>query len=67
MVSSHMDTLRQGNHPQHVKTAENTQLTLKRILKERPSHNNRRRQFFDSTNKTMKQLNDGDTTYGDTV
>ena len=32
------------------------------------SLNNRKRQFFGSTNKTMKQLlNDGDTKYGDTL
>ena len=35
---------------------------------ERPSLNIRRRQFFGSANKTMKQLlNDGDTAYGGTV
>ena len=34
---------------------------------ERPSFNKRRRQFFGSTIKTMKQLNDGDTIYGDTL
>ena len=63
-----MDTICQGSNPQHVKTGEDTPLTIKRILTERPSLNNIRRQFFGSTNKTMKQLlNDGDTTYGDTL
>ena len=47
---------------------EDTPLTIKHILTECSSLNNRRRQFFDSTNKTMKQLlNDGDTTYGGTL
>ena len=45
-----------------------TPLTIKRILTGWPSRNNRRRQFFGSTNKTMKQLlNGGDTTYGGTL
>ena len=53
--------------PQNVNTREDTPLTIKRILTERSSLNNRRRQFFGS-NKTMKQfLNDGDTIYGDTL
>ena len=57
----------QGNNPQHVKSGEDTSLTIKRIQTERSSVNDRRRQFFGSTNKTMKQLlNDGNTTYGDT-
>ena len=47
---------------------EDTPLTIKHILTECPSLNNRRRQFFGTTNKTMKQLlNDGDTTYGGTL
>ena len=47
---------------------EDTPLTIKRILLECPSLNNRRRQFFGIINKTMKQLlNDGDTTYGGTL
>ena len=63
-----MDTLCHGNKPQHVKTGVDTSLTIKRILTERPSLNNRKRQFFDSTSKPMKQLiNDGDTTNGDTL
>ena len=62
-----MGTICQGNNPQHVKTGENTPLTIKHILTERPLFN-RKRQFFGSTNKTMNQLlNDGDTTYGDTT
>ena len=48
--------------------AENTPLAIKRILTERPSLSNRRRQLFGSTNKNMKQLlNDRDTTYGCTL
>ena len=51
-----------------MKTGEDTPLTIKLILTERPSLNHRRRQFFGSTYKTMKQfLNDGDITYGDTL
>ena len=47
---------------------EDTPLTIKHIITKRPSLNNRKRQFFGSTNKTMKQLlNDGDITYGDTL
>ena len=47
-------------------TCEDTPLTIKRILTERPSPNNIKRQFFGSNIKTMKQLlNDGDTTYCD--
>ena len=62
-----MDTICQGDNPQHLKTGEDTQLT-KRILTERPSLNNRRRQFFGSTNETVKQLLiDGDTAYGETL
>ena len=68
MLSSHMDTICQGHNPQRMKTGEDTPLTIKNILTERPSLNNRRRQFFGTTNKTMKQLlNDGDTAYGDTI
>ena len=65
-----MDTIIicQGNNPKHVKTGEETPLTIKLILTERPSLTNRKLQFFGSNNKTMKQLhNDGDTTYGDTL
>ena len=62
------DTILQGNNPQHVKTGEDTPLSIKLLLKERLSLNNRRLQLFGSTNKTMIQLlNDGDTTYGDTL
>ena len=40
-------------------------LTIKHILTECPSLNNKIHQFFGTTNKTMKQLlNNGDTTYG---
>ena len=47
---------------------ENTSLTVKHIPTENPSLNNRRRQFYSSTSKTMEQLlNDGDTSYGDTL
>jgi len=57
-----MDTIYQGNNPQHLKTGEYTLLSTKYILTQCPSLNNRRREFFDSTNKTMKELlNDGDT------
>ena len=63
-----MGTVCQGNSPQQMKTGEETLLTTKRILTEHPSLNNRRRQFFGSTTKTVKRaLNDGDTTYGDTL
>ena len=63
-----MDTIIQGNNPQHVKTGVNTPLTLKHILTERPLLNNRKRHLFGSTNKTMKQiLNNGDTTFSDTT
>ena len=45
-------------------SGEDTPLRIKLILKERLSHNNRRRQFFGATNKTMqKLLNNGHTTY----
>ena len=58
-----MDTLCHKNKPQHVKSVEDTPLTIERILGKRPSLNNRGRQFFGSTYKTMEQLlNDGDTT-----
>ena len=58
----------QWNNPQHVKTGEGAPLTIKRILREPPLRTNRRLQFFGFANKTMKQvLNDGDTTYGDTL
>ena len=51
-----------------VKNEEETPLKIKRNLKERPSLNNIRRRFFGSTKKTMTQLlNDGDTTYIDTL
>ena len=44
---------------------EDTPLAIKHVLTECPSLNNRRRQFFGTTNKTMKQfLNDGDRTKG---
>ena len=48
---------------------EDTPLTIKHIiLTECPSLNNRRRQFFGTTNKIMKQLlNERDTTYDDTL
>ena len=63
-----MGTICQGNSPQYVKTGDDTPLTIKRILTERPSLNNRRLKFFGFTNKTMKQiLNDGDTAYDDTL
>ena len=63
-----MDTICQGNIPPHVKNGPDTPLTIKHILTERPLLNNRKRQFFVSTNKTKKLLlNDGDTTYGDTI
>ena len=63
-----MDTICQGNNSQYVKTGEDTPLTIKHILTERPLLNNRKRQFFASTNKTMEPLfNDGDTTHGDTL
>ena len=68
MVSSQMYAVCQGNNPQHVNTGGDTSLTIKRILTEHQSLKNRRRQFFGSTDKTMKQLlRDGDTTYGDTL
>ena len=67
MVSSHMDTICQMMNPQHGKTGEDTPLTTKHILTERPSLKFRRRQFF-SCNKSMEQLlNDGDKIYGDTL
>ena len=54
--------------PQRVETGEDTPLTIKHIVTEYPPLNNRRLQFFCSTNKTMEQLlNDGDTTYGGTL
>ena len=63
-----MDTISQGNNPQHVKTGKDTPLTIKHILTECPSLNKRRLQIIGSTNKTMKQLlNDGDTSYGGTL
>ena len=47
---------------------EEIQPTIKHILTECASLNNRRRQRFGNTNKTMKKLlNDGDTTYGGTL
>ena len=68
IVSSNMDTICQGNNPQYEKTGEDTPVTIKHILTEYPSLNNRRCQFFGSTNKTMKQLlNNGDLAYGDTL
>ena len=55
------------NH-QYVNTLEDTPITMKRFLTERPSLNYRRRQLSGITNKTMKQLlNNGDRTYGDTL
>ena len=42
--------------PTYVDYGKDTPLTIKHILTERPSLNNRRRQFFGTTNKTMKQL-----------
>ena len=63
-----MDLIRHRSNPQHVKTGEDTPLTVKLILTKPLSLNNRRLQLFGSTNKTMIQLlNDGDTTYGDTL
>ena len=63
-----MDIICHGNSPQNVTTGDDTPLTIKRILTKRPSLNNRRCHFFDSTNNSMKQLlNDGDTTHGDTL
>ena len=62
-----MDTICQGISPQHVKTGEDTPLPIKHILTDIPSLNNRRRQFFGSTNKTVKLLNDGDATNVDTL
>ena len=55
------------NNPQHMRTGEDTPLTIKRFVMERPSLNNRRRRFLGFTNKTMKKLNDGDKTYGNTL
>ena len=61
-----MDTICRGKSLQHVKTGENTPLTVKRILTGSPLPNNRKRKFLGSTNKSIKQvLNDGDTIYGD--
>ena len=63
-----MDIICQGNNPQHDKTGEDTSLTIKHVLSERPLLYNGKRQFFGSTNKMMKQLiNDGDIAYGDTL
>ena len=63
-----MDTRCQGNNPQLVKTGQDTPPTLKHIPRKRPSLNNRKRELFDSNNKTIKQLlNDGDTTFGNTL
>ena len=51
-----------------MRTGEDPPLTVKHILTEQPSLNNRKRQFFGSTNKTIEQLlNDVDTTYGDYI
>jgi len=52
IVSGH--TPSQENKPQYVITGQYTPLTIKHILTERPLLNNRKRQFFGSTNKTMK-------------
>ena len=47
---------------------EDIPLTIKHILTECPALNHKRRQFFGTANKTMKQLlNDGDTSYGGTL
>ena len=40
--------------PQHVNTGEDSLLTIKRILTERPSLNKRTHQFFRSANKALK-------------
>ena len=63
-----MDTKCQGKNYQHVKIGEVISIKLQHNITERPLLDNRRRQFFGSTNKTMKNLlNNGDTTYGDTL
>ena len=47
-------------------TCEDTPLTIKRTLTERPSPSSIKRQFFGSNIKTVKHLlNNGDTTYFD--
>ena len=47
-----------------VDCVEYAPLIIKRILTDCPSHNNRRREYFGSYYKTMKQpLTDGDTFY----
>ena len=57
-----MNTVCQEDDPQHVKTVEDTILTIKYIVTVCLLLNNRRRQFFGATNKTMDQLlNDVDT------
>ena len=47
---------------------EDTPIIIKHIIRECHSSNNRRRQLFGTSNKTMKQLlDDGATTYGGTL
>ena len=63
-----MDTICQENNTQYEKTGKDTPLTITHIPTEYPSLNNRRCQFFGSTNKTMKQLlNHGYLTYDGTL
>ena len=54
--------------PPACETGEDTPLTMKNILTERPLLNNRRHKFFGYLKKTMKQLfSDGVKTYSDTL
>ena len=53
------------NRPAYEDYGEDTPLTIKHILTERPSINTKRRQLFGTTTKTMKQLLiDGNKSYG---
>ena len=56
-----------GNNPPHVKTGEDTQLTIKLNLTERPSLNARRWLLVGSNKTINKLLNDGNTKHGDTL
>ena len=63
-----MDTICQRNHSQHVKTEDDTPLTINCILTKISTLNNRSRQLFGTANKTMRQiLNDRGTGYGGTL
>ena len=65
---THWHYMSREQAPIYEDCGKDTPLKIKHILTQCPLLNNRRRQFFDSINKTMKQLhNDGDTSYCGTL